>query len=149
MRMTGTRQLVEDVLDTLPKPYTEDVVDDVFHAIEERAEWRRRYDVLVTSMARKVVQARAAFWIANYVGRSVAEEVSAQKSTLIETYPKLKKPGEKRGKKMKEPEALKAMSTYYQANRAGLPASISSQRDVIVEMLMEGYSVEDAFSKAK
>jgi len=149
MRMTGTRQLIEDVLATLPKPYTEDVVDDVFHAIEERPEWRRRYDTLVTSLGRKVVEARAAFWIANHVGRSAAGEANAQKSTLIEAYPKLKKPGEKRGKKLKEPEALQAMSTYYQANRAGLPASISSQRDVIVEMLMEGYSVEQAFAKAK
>jgi hypothetical protein len=149
MRLTGTRQLVEDVLDTLPKPYTEDTVDDVFHAIENRPEWRRRYDVLVTSLGRKVVESRAAFWVANYVGRSLAEEARAQKSKLIESYPKLKKPGEKRGKKMKEPEALQAMSTYYQANRAALPASISSQREVIVEMLMEGYSVEDAFSKAK
>jgi len=149
MRLTGTRQLVEDVLDTLPKPYTEDTVDEVFHAIENRPEWRRRYDVLVTSLGRKVVEARAAFWIANYVGRSLGDEASAQKSKLVENYPKLKKPGEKRGKKMKEPEALQAMSTYYQAIRATLPASISSHRDVIVEMLMEGYSVEDAFAKAK
>src|SRR5690242_4848147 len=106
MRLTGTRQLVEDVLDTLSKPYTEDIVDEVFHAIENRPEWRRRYDALVTSLGRKVVETRAAFWIANYVGRSLADEASAQKTKLVESYPKLKKPAEKRGKKMKEPEAL-------------------------------------------
>jgi len=148
MRMTGIRRLVEEVLASLPKPYTEDVIDDVFHAIENQPEWRRQYDALVTQLGKKVVNARGQFWIASAVGRSGVDRVAAKKSTLIESHLKLTQTATKRGKKLKEPEALKTMSDYYRANRAQLPSSIVSHREAIVEILMEGYMVEEAFSKA-
>lgn len=148
MQMTAVRRLVEDVLATVPKPYAEDVVDEVFHAIEQRPEWRRRYDELAALLGKKVVDSRAQFWIANYARRSLGDTAPAKKSKLIESYTKLDKHGDKRGKKRKEPEALKTMSDYYQTHRAGLPHTIAAQREVIVEMLMEGYSPEEAFARA-
>jgi hypothetical protein len=39
----GVRALVADALDSIPKPYTEDVIDDVFHAIESRRDLLARY----------------------------------------------------------------------------------------------------------
>ncbi|HEY9446800.1 MAG TPA: hypothetical protein VIQ62_06970 [Burkholderiales bacterium] len=149
MRMTGVRRLVEEALASLPKPYTEDVIDDVFHAIENNPEWRRQYDDLVFGLGKKVVNARGGFWIATAVGRSGVDQVVAKKSTLIDSYSKLTKTATKRGKKLKEPEALKTMSDYFQAHRAELPSSIVSHRDVIVEILMAGYTAEEAFSKAE
>lgn len=148
MRMTGTKRLVEEVIASLPKPYTEDVIDDVFHAIENQPEWRRQYDDLVAALGKKVVNARGAFWIASIVGRSGVDQVAAKKSTLIDSYSKLTQSAHKRGKKLKEPEALKTMSDYYRANRSELPSSIVNHRDVIVEILMAGYTAEEAFSKA-
>ena len=38
------RDLVEEVLATLPRPLGEDVIDDVARAIESRPEWLRRYE---------------------------------------------------------------------------------------------------------
>ena len=149
MRMTGTRRLVEDVVSTLPKPYGEDVIDEAYHAIEHRPDWRRRYDELVRTLGKAVVDARVQFWIADCVGRAAGSTARAAKTTLVARYVKLAGRREKRGRKLKEPEALKVMSQYYQAHRAGLPETIASQREVIVEMLMEGYSAEEAFAQAR
>lgn len=40
------------------------------------------------------------------------------------------------------------MSEFYFGNKKSLPPSIQSQRDSIIGLLMEGVSVEDAFSHA-
>lgn len=148
MRTTGIKRLVEDVLETMPKPYSEDIVDEVFYAIEQRADWKQGYDALARDLGRKVVGVRGGFWIASLIGKTGTEQVSAAKSSLIDSYVKLTKTAEKRGKKLKEPDALKVMSDYYRENRAQLPSSISQHRDAIVEILMAGYPVDQAFAKA-
>jgi rRNA processing protein Krr1/Pno1 len=40
------------------------------------------------------------------------------------------------------------MSTYYQQNKASLPPSIRKNREQIVELIMEGFSPEEAFAIA-
>jgi hypothetical protein len=42
-KTAGIKALVETVLDALPQPYTEDVIEDVFCAIESNPEWLSRY----------------------------------------------------------------------------------------------------------
>lgn len=39
------RELVEEVLESLPRPLGEDVIDDVFCAIESRDDWLQRYEL--------------------------------------------------------------------------------------------------------
>ena len=39
------RELVEEVLESLPRALGEDVIDDVFCAIESRDDWLRRYEL--------------------------------------------------------------------------------------------------------
>lgn len=51
-------------------------------------------------------------------------------------------------KPRKKDEAVKLMSEFYFNNKKNLPPSIQLQRDSIIELLMEGISVEDAFSQA-
>ena len=51
-------------------------------------------------------------------------------------------------KKVKEPEALQLMSQHFLANRASLPAAVRKQRELIVELIMEGFSTEEAFAQA-
>jgi len=53
----------------------------------------------------------------------------------------------KKRKKIKEVDALKIMSDYYQANQKDLPPSVRQRREMIIELIMEGYPVEEAFSK--
>ncbi len=50
-------------------------------------------------------------------------------------------------KKRRENEALTAMSDYYTANKATLPASIREHREQLVELLMDGFSPEEAFEQ--
>jgi len=51
-------------------------------------------------------------------------------------------------KPRKKDEAGKLMWEFYDRNKKSLPPSIQLQRDSIIELLMEGISVEDAFSQA-
>ena len=50
-------------------------------------------------------------------------------------------------KKMKKAEALKIMSDYFQKHKADLPKSITARRELIVELLIQGFTVEQAFAE--
>jgi hypothetical protein len=54
----------------------------------------------------------------------------------------------KHRKTVKEPVALEAMSAYFREHQATLPARVREQRQVIIEMIMEGFSAEEAFERA-
>lgn len=51
-------------------------------------------------------------------------------------------------KRLKKPEAVKVMVEFYRQNKETLPLSVRDKRDFIVELLMEGFSAEEAFSQA-
>jgi hypothetical protein len=88
------------------------------------------------------------FWISHAEQRVGDQRETAGRSTLIASYSKLVAPAGKRGKKVKEPEALKAMHDHFLANRATLAADIRDQREVIVRLIMDGMPVEAAFAQA-
>jgi hypothetical protein len=145
MRTAGVKRLVEQALASLPKPHTEDVIDDVFHAIEHRPEWRQEYDDLCVDLGKMVVNTMGGYWIASHEGRSGVQEVPSKKSKLIESYSKLTVAATKGQRKLKGPDAVELMSAYYQEHRAEFPAKIRKQRELIIELLMEGLSAEEAF----
>lgn len=51
-------------------------------------------------------------------------------------------------KSRKEVEALKLMSAYYKQHKDRLPPSVRDKRAAIIELLVEGFSEEEAFSQA-
>jgi hypothetical protein len=51
-------------------------------------------------------------------------------------------------KKRKENEALIQMAEFYTLNKTQLPESIKEQRELIIELLMEGFTPEEAFAQA-
>jgi hypothetical protein len=51
-------------------------------------------------------------------------------------------------KTRKEPEAREMMAAYYKLHKGTLPASIREKRELIIELLMEGFSVEEAYAEA-
>ena len=51
-------------------------------------------------------------------------------------------------KKVKEPKARELMAQYYQSHKASLPTSVREQRELIVELIMEGFSAEEAYNQA-
>jgi hypothetical protein len=81
--------LVADVLDHMTPPYAEDVIEDVFMAIEMNPTWIRRYRALAAELEPGVVNN----WMGKYVkrisGMNSVREVPARRVTLIKGYTKL------------------------------------------------------------
>ncbi len=147
MRTARLKQFMEEVLATLPKPHGEDIIDEVFAAIEKNANWKREYDDLQYNLGKAVLNSWGGFWIAHAEGRTGGEVVSASRSSLIDSYSKLVKAPKSTAKKMKEPEALKVMSDYFFANRETLAAEVRKHRILILELIKAGFPAADAFSK--
>ena len=51
-------------------------------------------------------------------------------------------------KKLKKPEAAKVMYDYYHLNEKHLSSTIVTKRELIISLLMEGVTAEEAFSTA-
>lgn len=150
------KSLVMQALDSLPVPRSDDVIDDVFLAIEMNPLWKRRYDDLCEKYdalhprpGRHTVNTWGAYWISSAVDRIGFSTCHSPKSTLIKSYSKLDRPAPpKKGKNATEEDAGKAVFEYYKANKATLPKTISNLRDEIVALAMEGHPPEDAFATA-
>ena len=146
MRTAGVRRLVTEVLASLPQPHTCDVIDDVFYGIEQRTDWRKRYNLLCHELGKPVANNWFGFWTANLEERRGDEQVPATKSSLIATYSRLSEKVSAPRKKVKEADALERMSAYFQENKSQLPPAIRKHRETIVELLMAGISAEEAFA---
>jgi hypothetical protein len=85
----GVKILVQDVLQTFPEPYKEDVIRDVVLAIENEREWRRRYDELCDGLRAWVVNN----WIGKYTkyatGLRSWKQVPLEDGHIIKSYTKL------------------------------------------------------------
>lgn len=147
MRTAAVKQLVHDVLLSMPKPSSEDIIDEVFAAIENKPDWRQRYDDQVVELGREVVNTWTGHWVAHALGKTGLQAVPSTRSRLIASYSKLTKSIAGPGTKRKEPDALQLMSDYYFAHKDEYPQQVRNHRELIVELLMEGLSVEEAFSR--
>jgi hypothetical protein len=148
MNIIRMKQLVDEVLKSLSKPHTEDVIEEVFQAIEANPVWRKTYDACVRQLGKGVANGWAGFWVAHAEQRLAQAQSPATRTSLLDSYAKLAEPEPKRGKKVKEPEALQLMRAHFEATRDALPASIREQRELIVTLIMDGIPPEAAFSKA-
>src|SRR5436305_1155014 len=146
MRTAGVKKLVGMAMDNLPKPYTENVIDEVFQQIENEPELMVEYQALCKQLGKTTVNTWGGYWIANALGKTGLEQVPAKKNKLIQTYSRLTETAQAAGKKRKEAEALQLMSDYYQEHKARLPAYIRNHREDIVEMIIEGLPVEQVFA---
>ena len=146
MRTAGVKTLVNMVLDNMPKPYTEDVIDDVFLEIESDPELRIQYDGLCKQLGKTTVNTWGGYWIANALGKTGLDQSPARKSKLIRSYSRLTAAATAIGKKRKESEALQLMSDFYLEHKSRLPVHIRNHRDDIVEMLVAGLPVEQVFA---
>jgi hypothetical protein len=90
----GVEVFVKDVLATIPEPYGEDIILEVFQKIERNLELRRRYDSLSNDLSDDLTDWIVNNWIGKYVkdqtGLNGLREVSAgEKCSLITSYMKL------------------------------------------------------------
>ena len=146
MRTAGVKKLVNTALDNLPKPHTEDVIEDVFLEIEKEEALRTEYDDLCRQLGKPAVNTWGGYWIANALGKTGIEQIPSKRSKLIHSYSQLTTAATAAGKKRKEPEALELMSAYYQEHKGRLSPNIRNHRDLIVEMIVEGLPVEQVFA---
>jgi hypothetical protein len=140
--------LVEEALQSLPQPFSEHVIDEVFFAIESTPRWRKEYEGLCLKHTKTVVNNLGGYWIGRALGKVGKKQVPSKKSTLIGSYSILDTDAQPRVGKPKEQDALDAMSKYYRENQATLPplAVMKKHRDEIVELLMDGVPAQDAFA---
>jgi len=89
----GVAELVRVILQTLPKPYGEDIIEDVFVAIEHNPNWLKRYNELGTELSEVWVVNN---WVGQHTraqtGYETIKEVSTTRTKLAKSYSKLRRP---------------------------------------------------------
>jgi hypothetical protein len=146
MKTSGVKALVQEVVAALPQPCSEHVIDEVFFAIESEPRWLRDYEALCASLGKTVVDNWLGRWIGVALGKVGEQQVPSRRSRLIGSYSLLDTDARPVARKPKEGEALKMMADYFFDHRSRLPPDIRRYRELIVELLMEGLSPEEAFA---
>lgn len=147
MKTAPIKALVLEALASLPKPYTEHVIDDVFGAIEQNPTWLKEYESLLGgTFSKTVLNNWAGYWVANTLGK-VGERVvaSKRKNALNGSYSILDTDAKTTARHPKESEARELMAAYYQAHKNELNPKVRKHREEIVELIMEGHSPAEAF----
>lgn len=72
--------------------------------------------------------------------RQAAQNIEAAKVDMAERI-------ERKKAKLKKPHAKEAVMAYYRANKANLPKDIGKHRDELIQSMMDGLSVEEAFGR--
>jgi hypothetical protein len=85
----GVHDIAADVLGHMTPPYAEDIIEDVFLAIEMNPTWIRRYRVLEADLGQSVVKNWMGQYIKRITGMKTMREASATRATLIKSYSKL------------------------------------------------------------
>lgn len=163
MKTVDVKKLVTEVLASLPKPYSENIIDEVFFAIEQNDRLFRRYSECCNDIGRVKVNTAGANWIRKELGLTTLREAPAKLSKLIGTYsvlnnkatPKVKKPAVPKvktitatAKRRMDVDARKSLSDYYMANKASLHPQIGLYREEIITLIKSGIPVAEAFEKA-
>jgi hypothetical protein len=149
MKTSGVKAMVREVLETLPAPYNEHVIDEVFQAIESNPRFLSRYHALCDDLGQKVGNNWCGQWIAHALGKVGEVQVPSRRSTLIGSYSLLDTDAATIARKPNLDEALQVMADYYQTNKAWLPTDIRLHRDAIVELIMAGISAHEAFAAVR
>lgn len=146
MKTIGVKKLVEEVLRTLPTPYSAHVTDDVTSAIRQNEHWRRRYDVLCNELGGAIVNTWCGHWIARALGKRGGRQRPARQGSFLTSYSLLDKEAAPVSRKPNEQQARQQMADYYHANKHRLSVAVRQHREAIVELLMKGMPPTDAFA---
>lgn len=148
METTDVRNLVTEVLLSLKQPYSEHVIDEVFHAIESSSRWRPEYEGLCIKHTKTTVNSLGGYWIGRNLGKRGKKQVPSKQSKLIGSYSLLDTDAVPASSKPKEAEARELMSQYWQAQKSNLPPveDMKKYRESIIELIMDGVTPEAAFN---
>ena len=81
--------LVREVLATIQEPYSNDITEDVFLAIERQPDWEKRYFNLVGQSSSRTVNQSIGRYTKEFTGRRSGPQVPATRSRLIKSFTKL------------------------------------------------------------
>jgi len=84
------KQLVHEVLETIPRPYRDDVIARVFEKIEHVPEYRERYETLRSTLGPNVVHQSIGSWTARALGTRGEKQISGENRLLADSYSLLK-----------------------------------------------------------
>jgi len=104
---SDVKALAQEVLAALPQPYSEDVIDEVFYAIETDPRRLRDYEALCANLGKTVVNNWLGRWIGIALGKVGEQQVPSRKSSLIGSYSLFDTDVKPVERKPKEGEALK------------------------------------------
>ena len=80
------------ILQTLPKPYGEDIIEDVFVAIEHNPNWLKRYHELKAELPKDVPNNWIGYHTKLQIGYDTIREVDTTRTKLAKSYSKLRRP---------------------------------------------------------
>lgn len=106
MKTGDVKLLVEEVLSSLSKPYTEHVIDEVFQAIEQTAAWRLEYDRLCNSLGKALTNNSVGYWVASALSR---QATGGRREEHLERFIL----NSRHGFEVVQPEAKRARSTEH------------------------------------
>lgn len=82
----GIRLLVEEVYRTMPNPHDENIIRDVFFAIEDNAQWLSRYQQLCLELTSDVVNQWGGRYVKELTGLNSLREVEVERGHIIRNY---------------------------------------------------------------
>ena len=82
--------LVSDAIKSVPKPYTEDVIEDVCLAIEADANLMKRYMALCGTLGKHVTNNAIGRHAKTLAAMQTVRQVPATRSKIVGSYSKLK-----------------------------------------------------------
>lgn len=89
MHFATVQELVQTVMNEIPKPYGPDIIDQVFQRIESNPEWLEAYDAFVKFNGKFEAQNSVGFNVMGLAGMKSLDQVQPAKSGLIENYTEL------------------------------------------------------------
>ena len=87
--MSEIQVFVNEVMGNFRQPYPEDIIDDVFCAIEANTHWLSRYNLFVKEHGKHSVNPQIGRLVKDYTGLKTINYPNPPKSTLIKGYSKL------------------------------------------------------------
>ena len=96
LKTARVRSLVREVIDGLPRPLTEHVTLEVFKEIERSPARLNEYHTLCVELSQRVVNQWIGRWTLDALGAESIEQVTAEGTTLTETYSTLRFVGSRR-----------------------------------------------------
>ncbi len=89
MEFITVRDFVQEILNSVPKPWGSDIVDRVFVAIENNPEWLATFEQLVRAHGQYPVENSIGLNILTQTGMKNTDRVKPARSQLIKNYSEL------------------------------------------------------------